>query len=52
MDAHGDTRPVVADPHISFYGAELDDRSLTPGDHPRLGKTTYAEWLREDAARH
>jgi uncharacterized protein YbjT (DUF2867 family) len=51
MDAHSDTRPVVADPHASFFGAELDDRSLTPGDHPRLGKITYAAWLREDAAR-
>lgn len=51
MDAHGDARPIVADPHATFYGAELDDRSLTPGDRPRLGKTTYAEWLRQDAAR-
>jgi hypothetical protein len=51
MVAHGDTRPVVADPHASFYGAELDDRSLTRGDQPRLSKITYADWLPEDAAR-
>jgi uncharacterized protein YbjT (DUF2867 family) len=47
MDAHGDARPIVADPHTPFWGEELDDRSLTPQGHPRLGKTTFAEWLRE-----
>ena len=50
MDSHGDARPIVADAHTPFWGAELDDRSLTPGDHARLGKITFAQWLREDAA--
>ncbi|HEY1926870.1 MAG TPA: SDR family oxidoreductase [Caulobacteraceae bacterium] len=50
MDAHGDRRRVIADPHARFWGGELDDSSLTPGSHARTGKTTFAEWLREDAA--
>jgi len=50
MDAHGDARPIVADAHTPFWGAELDDRSLTPGEQARLGKITYAQWLRDDAA--
>jgi uncharacterized protein YbjT (DUF2867 family) len=49
MDAHGDTRPITADPHAPFWGGELDDSSLTPGDHARLGKTTFSEWLRAEA---
>lgn len=28
----GDTRKVVADVHARYFGAELDDKSLTPGD--------------------
>jgi uncharacterized protein YbjT (DUF2867 family) len=50
MDAQGDTREIVADPHASFFGAELDDTSLVPHEHPRLGKVTYADWLREEPA--
>jgi uncharacterized protein YbjT (DUF2867 family) len=41
----GDKRPVVADIHARYYGAELDDRSLTPGDHPRFGPTSFDAWL-------
>ena len=33
----GDKRRVIADVHARYFGAELDDRSLTPGDHPRFG---------------
>ena len=30
---------MIADIHARYYGTELDDRSLTPGDHPRFGAT-------------
>lgn len=51
MDAHGDSRPIVPDPDAEYFGAKLDDTALRPGGaNPRLGKTTYAEWLRQDAA--
>ncbi|QFU93414.1 SDR family oxidoreductase [Amycolatopsis sp. YIM 10] len=40
-----DPREVVADEAAGYFGAAIDDRSLTPGENPRLGKITYKEWL-------
>jgi uncharacterized protein YbjT (DUF2867 family) len=45
LGAMKDARQVVADAHVRYFGAELDDRSLTPGDSPRVGGTRFAEWL-------
>jgi hypothetical protein len=36
---------VVADIHARYFGAQLDDRSLTPGDSPRLAPTRFEDWL-------
>ena len=36
LAASGDRRQVIADVHARYFGAELNDRSLTPGDHSRL----------------
>ena len=41
LKATKDTREVVADPHARYFGTELDDRSLTPGDNPRLGSIRF-----------
>jgi len=43
--ASGDNRPVIADPQARYYGAAVDDRSLTPGANPRLGATKFRDWL-------
>jgi len=45
LAARGDKRRVVADIHARYFGAELDDRSLTPGEQPRSGPTAFDEWL-------
>jgi uncharacterized protein YbjT (DUF2867 family) len=45
LSAIGDSRKVVADIHARYFGAELDDRSLTPGDRPRLGAIRFGDWL-------
>jgi uncharacterized protein YbjT (DUF2867 family) len=45
MAHDGDGREVIADVHARYFGAELDDASLTPGDHPRLGTTHFRDWL-------
>jgi hypothetical protein len=37
---------VVADVHARYFGAELNDGSLTPGDKARLGRTRFEDWLR------
>ena len=44
LNAAGDTREIVVDPHAKYFGAELADGSLVPGSGALLGDTTYAEW--------
>ena len=51
LQAHNDPRQVMADPHARYFGAELDDHSLTPGDHPRIAPTHFADWLSQSTAR-
>jgi uncharacterized protein (TIGR02246 family) len=43
--ATGDARTVITDPKALYYGIAVDDRSLTPGDNPRRGRTRFADWL-------
>ena len=43
--AHDDRRQVIADVHARYFGAELNDQSLTPGPNPRIGPTRFADWL-------
>lgn len=45
----GDGRRVVADVHARYFGTELDDTSLTPGDQPLLGPTRFGDWLSHSA---
>jgi uncharacterized protein YbjT (DUF2867 family) len=40
-----DSREVVTDVHARYYGIELNDQSLTPGDNPRIGPTRFEDWL-------
>jgi uncharacterized protein YbjT (DUF2867 family) len=46
LAAMKDARQVVADVHARYFGAELNDQSLTPGDSPRVGRTSFADWLK------
>jgi len=45
LSAKQDARQVVADVHARYFGLELNDQSLTPGDNPRIGPTYFADWL-------
>lgn len=45
LHATGDARTVITDPSALYFGMAVDDRSLTPGDNPRLGPTRFADWL-------
>jgi uncharacterized protein YbjT (DUF2867 family) len=45
LAAKGDMRQIIADVHARYFGAELDDSSLMPGDHPRFGSTSFEDWL-------
>lgn len=40
-----DPRKVITDIHARYFGAELDDRSLTPGENPHIGSVSYETWL-------
>ena len=43
--ASHDPRQVITDPGALYFGAALNDRSLTPDDSARLGPTRFDEWL-------
>jgi uncharacterized protein YbjT (DUF2867 family) len=45
LRANQDPRKVVADVHARYFGTELNDQSLTPGDNPRIGSTNFEAWL-------
>lgn len=45
LAANGDTREVVTDPQAGYYGTEVNDQSLTPGENPLLGPTHFSDWL-------
>src|SRR5256886_2553547 len=49
LKATGDARTVITDPKALYYGIPVNDQSLTPGDHPRLGPTRFADWLSRNA---
>jgi len=51
LEATNDPREVVGDPQARYFGARLDDRSLVPGNNPRLGKIRFEDWLRQPRAR-
>lgn len=45
-----DTRNVVPDEDARYFGAVLDDQSLTPGNTPRLGTIRFEDWLVQSMA--
>jgi uncharacterized protein YbjT (DUF2867 family) len=49
LRARNDPREVVADPHARYFGAELDEHSLVPGDGALLGETRFESWLDQPA---
>ena len=50
LAASGDKRQVIADVHARYFGAALDDRSLTPGNNSRLGSIRFVDWLSRAAS--
>ena len=41
----GDAQKVITDAHALYYGINVNDQSLTPGNNPRLGTTRFSDWL-------
>jgi uncharacterized protein YbjT (DUF2867 family) len=50
LAAANDPRKVVADPHARYYGLELSERALLPGNDARLGETRFGTWLTQHAS--
>jgi uncharacterized protein YbjT (DUF2867 family) len=50
LNAQGDPRQVTTAGHAGYFGAAVDDSSLTPGEHPRVGPTRFAQWLERAVA--
>jgi uncharacterized protein YbjT (DUF2867 family) len=49
LSANDDPREVTADVHARYFGVELDDQSLTPGDDARIAPTSFEAWLSQSA---
>jgi uncharacterized protein YbjT (DUF2867 family) len=45
LEAKDDPRTVVVDPEARYFGAELEEDSLVPGNSARLGEVWFSDWL-------
>src|SRR6516165_983021 len=45
-----DPREVIADPNARYDGAKISEKTLLPGNNPRLGETRFEIWLTQPAA--
>jgi uncharacterized protein YbjT (DUF2867 family) len=45
LDFDHDERSVIADPAAPYFGVQVNERTLVPGDGARLGSTTLEWWL-------
>jgi uncharacterized protein YbjT (DUF2867 family) len=51
LTARGDSREVVADPTAGYWGIEIEERTLVPGDGAMLFDTRFEDWILEVAAK-
>ena len=47
LSVRNDPREVIADPNARYFGAQLSERTLVPGDDARLAHIRFEEWLRQ-----
>lgn len=50
LSATRDPRQVIADTKAGYFGIAVNDRSLTPGENPRIGATRFEDWLSRTAS--
>jgi uncharacterized protein YbjT (DUF2867 family) len=51
LRANNDPRRVTADVHARYFGAELNEHSLTPDSSPRIAPTRFEDWLSKSATK-
>jgi uncharacterized protein YbjT (DUF2867 family) len=49
LAAWKDPREVVTDPNGRYYGIEVKERTLLPGDDAKVGKIRFRDWLAQSA---
>jgi uncharacterized protein YbjT (DUF2867 family) len=50
LNARNDSREVIADPHARYFGTELSEFSLVPGNDALLGQIRFEDWLSQSAS--
>jgi len=45
LRASKDAREVAEDTHARYFGAQLEEGTLLPGENPRIGPTRFEDWL-------
>jgi uncharacterized protein YbjT (DUF2867 family) len=51
LKAHGDSRDVIVDPSARYWGVQIDETTLVPGDGASLFDIRFEDWVTEAAAR-
>ena len=51
LTARGDTREVVADPAAGYWGIQIEELTLVPGEGATLFDTRFEDWILEAAAK-
>jgi uncharacterized protein YbjT (DUF2867 family) len=51
LTARGDSREVVVDPSAGYWGVEIDETTLVPGDGATLFDIRFEDWILEAAAK-
>ena len=49
LGTRNDPREVITDAHARYFGAELEEHSLLPGDEADLGEIRFDDWLARTA---
>lgn len=49
LRAYNDPRTVIVDPAAGYFGVEVDERALLPGNDARLGEIHFETWLVQSA---
>jgi len=50
LEATGDKRRVIVDPHARYFGTEINDDSLVSGPGAYIGSQRFSGWLAESRA--
>jgi len=52
LAANKDPREVVADPKARYYGVDIGERTLLPGDGAQLSETRFETWLNQSTSQN